>query len=51
MCIRDRYIVVRDSLPALISRSVYYQLADLLVEHQGSHGVWSAGQFFAFADL
>lgn len=45
------YIVVRDNLPALISRSVYYQLADLLVEHQGSHGVWSAGQFFAFADL
>jgi len=44
------HLMVRDNLPALISRAVYYQLADLLVEQAGGYGVWSAGQFFVLAD-
>ncbi len=40
------YLMVRDNLPALIGRSVYYQMADLLVEHEGAYGVWSSEQFF-----
>ncbi|MBL4602132.1 MAG: DUF1285 domain-containing protein [Emcibacteraceae bacterium] len=40
------YIRVRDSLDALITRSVFYQLADIAVEHDGKHGVWSGGCFF-----
>lgn len=47
------YILVRDGLDALISRSVYYQLADLLVEEDIDNeawlGVWSQGSFFRFA--
>jgi hypothetical protein len=40
------YVLVRDRLEALISRSVYYQLADLAVEKDGQYGVWSGGEFF-----
>ena len=42
------YIHVRDSLDALIVRSVYYQLADLAVSRQDDNvlGVWSSGTFF-----
>ncbi len=41
------YVRVRDNLDALLSRSVYYQLADLAVEHKGIYGVWSGNVFFA----
>lgn len=41
------YVLVRDSLPALISRNVWNQLADLVVENNGAYGVYSAGTFFA----
>lgn len=40
------YILVRDRLEALISRSVYYQLAELAVEKDTHYGVWSDGCFF-----
>ena len=44
------YVRVRDRLDALISRPVFYQLADLVVERagmaSGELGVWSCGSFF-----
>lgn len=40
------YVLVRDNLEALLSRSVYYQLADLAVEKDGHFGVWSGKEFF-----
>jgi len=43
------HIMVRDNLPALINRAVYYQIADLLIERNGVYGVWSAGRFFMLA--
>ena len=39
-------VIVRRNLPALMSRSVYYQLAELIVEKDSLSGVWSAGEFF-----
>lgn len=46
------YIHVRRRLEALIARPVYYELADLCVEHDlpdgPAFGVWSAGMFFPF---
>lgn len=40
------YMTVRDNLPALIARSVFYDLVERAEEHQGRTGVWSAGHFF-----
>ncbi len=40
------FVMVRRDLPALLSRAVYYQLAELIVERNGSAGVWSDGVFF-----
>jgi len=44
------YVLLRTNLQALIHRNVFYQLVDLVVEHQvdGQRrtGVWSAGVFF-----
>ena len=49
------YLLVRDSLEALIGRAVYYQLVDLGVEEAiGGHhvyGVWSKGEFFSLGRL
>ncbi len=42
-------VIVRRNLPALLSRPVYYQLAELLVNHNDSAGVWSDGVFFQLA--
>ena len=39
-------VIVRRNLPALLSRAVYYQLAELIVEKRGVTGVWSEGEFF-----
>jgi len=39
------YIEVRNRLRALMNRSVYYQLAELLEPHNGKLGVFSAGVF------
>ena len=41
------YILVRDRLEALISRAVYYELAEMVEEIDGQYGVWSSGHFFA----
>lgn len=41
------YVRVRDRLDALIVRSVFYELAELAVERNGTTGVWSGGSFFA----
>jgi len=42
------YVLVRDRLTALISRKVYYELADLAVNIEGSDqfGIWSDGELF-----
>ena len=43
------YVKVRRNLEALVSRSVYYELADLAVpkaEGSDDYGVWSTGEFF-----
>ncbi|HKI74432.1 MAG TPA: DUF1285 domain-containing protein [Pseudomonadales bacterium] len=46
------YVGVRDGLEARISRSVYYQLAELLVEREIDGRIWmgvfSEGEFFPF---
>lgn len=46
------YLLVRDELLALVSRPVYYQMAELLTEAEGKHetkyGLWSEGGFFVF---
>lgn len=43
------YIRVRSELDALISRSVFYRLADAATDVGGRQGVWSCGLFFALA--
>ncbi len=40
------YILVRDQLRALISRAVYYQMAEMVETLDGSYGLWSSGIFF-----
>lgn len=40
------YILVRDRLEALISRPVYYELAQMVEENGDDYGIWSAGMFF-----
>jgi len=40
------YILVRDRLEALISRPVYYELAQMVEENGNDYGLWSAGMFF-----
>jgi hypothetical protein len=49
------YVHVRAALDALINRAVYYKLVDLAVEHmqdgESHFGVWSAGEFLAFASV
>jgi hypothetical protein len=37
---------VRGRLDALMTRPVFYELAELAVEHEGKLGVWSGGAFF-----
>lgn len=47
------YVHVRDGLEARLTRSVYYELAELAVPHLLAgvqhYGVWSSGEFFAMA--
>lgn len=40
-------IRVRAALDALMTRPVYYELAEIAVEHDGRTGVWSGGIFHA----
>lgn len=44
------YIVVRDSLRALISRSVFYQLADWAILQEGVIGIESSGVFMPLSE-
>ena len=49
------YILVRDTLEAKLTRSVFYHLVDLGTEHDTSKGkrfgVWSDGTFFELGNL
>lgn len=49
------YVHVRDSLEALIARSVFYDLAELVQDEACGDGVrpgvWSAGRFFPLGDV
>ncbi len=40
------YVLVRKNLEGLLSRNVYYGLIDLCEEMEGSHGIYSAGNFY-----
>lgn len=44
------YLLVRDQLQALISRAVFYQLADWAEEREGCLGVESAGVFMPLSE-
>ena len=37
---------VRGRLDALLTRAVFFELADLAVEQSDRYGVWAAGHFF-----
>ena len=41
-------IHIRDGLVAQINRSVYYQLANLMVQKGDRIGLWSSGTFYCF---
>ncbi|WP_417494797.1 DUF1285 domain-containing protein [Maricaulis sp.] len=41
---------IRGGLDALMTRPVFYELAELAVEHEGVTGVWSGGAFFALEE-
>jgi hypothetical protein len=41
---------VRARLDALLARPVFYELAEIAVEHEGVMGVWSGGCFFPLGD-
>ena len=47
------YVLVREGLEALLTRAVYYALAELAVENRqsGQLGVWSKGMFFALVPV
>jgi hypothetical protein len=49
------YVLVRDSMEALVSRNVFYQLVDLAKprkrDGETELGVWSAGEFFSLGKL
>lgn len=40
------YVRVRDRLDALLSRSIYYQLAEKAIERDGQYGITSGNEFF-----
>ena len=44
------YVLIRDGMEGRLTRSVYYQLADLLVAESGWLGAWSKGEFFPFME-
>ena len=43
------YIMVRNGLEAKLTRSVYYQLAERVVQENDQWGVWSRDVFFPLA--
>jgi hypothetical protein len=42
------YVLIRNDMEARCNRNVYYHLAELMQQHDGSHGVWSNGHFYPF---
>lgn len=44
------YVRVRHNLDALVSRNVFYDLAESSVENEGCSGVWSDRTFFPLAN-
>ena len=50
------YVVVRQDMQALLSRAVYYQIAEFCSNHRSKPqdkpclGIWSSGTFFCLAD-
>jgi uncharacterized protein len=40
------YVLVRGRLEALVTRAVYYDLMELVVERDGHAGIWSGGLFW-----
>lgn len=45
------FVMVRDNLPALLSRSVYYQIVDIGAKHLEHYGIWSSGVFHPLGSL
>jgi hypothetical protein len=45
------YVTVRDNLEAKIARSVFYDMVDLGITHDGAFGIWSDGVFFPLGNL
>ncbi len=48
------YIMVRKGLEARINRAVYYQLAEMAVEHgqeKGLYGIWSQNHFYPLGKI
>jgi hypothetical protein len=43
------YLLVRGRLEALVTRAVYYDLMELVVDREGETGVWSGGVFWKVA--
>lgn len=44
------YLLVRGGLEARLSRSVFYELAEMAeIDENGQAGIWSAGQFFSLS--
>ncbi|MCB9944630.1 MAG: DUF1285 domain-containing protein [Geminicoccaceae bacterium] len=39
------YVTIRDRLEGRVARAVFYEMADMAVEHEGEIGVWSCGTF------
>ena len=45
------YVTVRDNLDAKITRSVFYDMVNLGIEHDGKYGIWSNDVFFPLDNL
>ena len=41
---------IRNGLVAQISRSVYYQLVNLMIQKEDKVGIWSSGNFYCFGN-
>ncbi len=46
------YLLIRNEMPGLIHRNVYYQLVDIALEKSDENnvGIWSKGEFFPLAE-
>ena len=46
------YLLIRDGMPGLVHRNVYYQLIEIALarEQGGKVGIWSGGEFFSLEE-